>query len=551
MKTIGSVPFRWSVVVPILTIVATGAIAQAYETPTHQAISERALIASSVHDVLRNALALEQGIDQVVAGATLLQWIRTGSLREDDHVSGTLLRFRYHFHNPLQPWDEAGLRYPEPYRGQQVATSSILWSQDPNQSWSWPKTRDHYREALTAKKKRDRDTALAKTFRGLGQVIHLIQDAASPAHTRNDPHAGYNYESLVLSVQSDEAAAFQRWLAVPVRPGDDWMWLRPHLLAPLPISRLIDTDRYERNNPWVSTEPPIGLAEYANANFFSEDRIWPNDPARSFPYPARSSVLVSNSQIRLRSGEWVTRQYYQKTADGDVGYRLATVGFLRDYFLRYNLDPARADSRPALDEIVYRDYAERLLPRAVGYSVAALDYFFRGQLDARLDGDGLVIVNDTPGEIMAGTFALYFDTSDDERVPLGEWTLTLPPKASSPRLTLPAPPKGKHPRSLDSFHLVFRGSLGAEGNAVAARRLTREPVRGVWQVSVLYNDRMWIDSTYSDAIVSPLAGLAECLLRRLRDLRRGPADPRKSWAHLSSPRRRPGAHGDRAPRGSL
>ena len=33
-----------------------------------------------------------------------------------------------------------------------------------------------------------------------------------------------------------------------------------------------------------------------------------------------------------------------------------------------------------LDSVVHRDYASRLVPRAVGYCAALVDYFFRGKL---------------------------------------------------------------------------------------------------------------------------------------------------------------------------
>ncbi|MFV9646015.1 MAG: hypothetical protein ACNYWU_09350, partial [Desulfobacterales bacterium] len=57
--------------------------------------------------------------------------------------------------------------------------------------------------------------------------------------------------------------------------------------------------------------------------------------------------------------------------------------FLKDYVLTYFPDLAiilRAFERPALDANVYQDYAERLIPRAVGYSAGLLDYFFRGKI---------------------------------------------------------------------------------------------------------------------------------------------------------------------------
>ena len=63
-----------------------------------------------------------------------------------------------------------------------------------------------------------------------------------------------------------------------------------------------------------------------------------------------------------------------------------------------------------MDDYVHSDYAQKLLPRAVGYSAALLDYFFRGKLVAALSTHhpststtlNFMVKNDTPGEEMTG-----------------------------------------------------------------------------------------------------------------------------------------------------
>src|SRR5262249_16688458 len=158
-------------------------------------------------------LGAGEGIGQVADGKRLTEWIGLGSIREDD-----TLRFLNHFHNPLRTWDAAGFRGPWPFLGVQVGSSSVLLQQDAEHSgWSWGDVRSAYLEALTRPQSRERDERLARTFEGLGHLIHLVQDAGSPAHTRNDPHVGpghvslgaprtkgYNYETFVRDVGSRE-----------------------------------------------------------------------------------------------------------------------------------------------------------------------------------------------------------------------------------------------------------------------------------------------------------------------------------------------------------
>jgi hypothetical protein len=125
----------------------------------------------------------------------------------------------------------------------------------------------------------------------------------------------------------------------------------------------------------------------------------------------------------------------------------------------------------AMDGVVFQDYAARLLPRALGYSTALLDYFFRGRLEARVelaaDGDGvhasLELYNRTAGEVMDGTFTLYADEPDGRRqaVPGAAWTMRLAPDQSSGPLSVPLAPD----TALASWLVVFRGQLGTEGTA--------------------------------------------------------------------------------------
>ncbi len=48
------------------------------------------------------------------------------------------------------------------------------------QKWSWNDARDYYFKALTSQTKAERDEYWGKTFRALGQVMHLIQDWPIP-----------------------------------------------------------------------------------------------------------------------------------------------------------------------------------------------------------------------------------------------------------------------------------------------------------------------------------------------------------------------------------
>ena len=458
-----------------LTVILLQAAAEGYEVETHSRISQAAAEASIAGEVLQSDLGIAARLEFEVGGRSLFNWIGEGSIREDD-----ALRFLNHFHNPLRTWEAAGFRVPWPFLGVQIGSSSVLWQQDVEHSgWSWWDVREFYLDALVRPQQSQREERLARTFEGLGRVMHLVQDAASPAHTRNDPHIGpsreeltagrtkgFNYETFVRDVGLDEPVFLDTLLA-PRPVSAAWRNVAGNPLAPLPVAALIDSERYDGSNPGVTTGDPIGLAEYANANFFSEDRTFPGtNPFTRFPFPARTSIAVAALPVTLPSGETAIRQYYVKTGDGDTGYRVATVGFLRDYQLRFQLDAGRVDQKPVLDEEVYRDYARRLVPRAVGSSAALIDYFFRGRLDVGLLDDGddprMVGTNASDEALEAGALFVYAENaagartlvSSDQGVPVAG--------PVDPGARLPDVPLTSRPTDAQRFVAVYRGGLGRE-----------------------------------------------------------------------------------------
>jgi hypothetical protein len=445
--------------------------ASGYEILTHDEITQTAGRRSTLDEVLRVQLGVSNGLDTIIRGKGLTEWLGEGGRREDD-----FLRFLNHFHTPLADWSAAGLLGS-------VGQSSILWGQNTTLSgWSWQDVRNAYFDALTRPARSDREARLTRAFEGLGRQTHMVQDAASPAHTRNDPHALYNYESLVDDVREKDETTFNAWLAdspdTPGVPDPGWQLLDSNPLAPVATARLIDTDRYLGGSPTVTMGALIGLAEYTNANFFSEDRIFTEndvDPQKRFPYPNRSSVTERDFDVRV-GGATVKRRYFVKSTDGATGYRLATVGLLRDYHQRFNLDWTRFRESPALDEAVYRDYAERLVPRAVAYSTALMDYFFRGQVIAFGSDLSFGFAN-ASDEAMDGTFTLYYDDSSDVRrpVPGATWTRALAPSGAVEDLSLSAP-SSPLPKEPGTYMLVFRGALGSERDAVVGRQVFIEPM---------------------------------------------------------------------------
>jgi hypothetical protein len=449
----------------------------AYEPDTHRAIAFRAAqpTASTLHDVMRSELGIEEGVARTFLGLTVPDLIGEGAAGEDTPRPRVL----NHFHNPLLAWDSAGLQV-----GTQLGQSSILWQQNPaqNQSlggggnWSWHDARQRYWNALTGttagggSTREQRDRALAETFLTLGHLTHFIQDASVPAHTRNDQHLVVDgYETWTdrarLGTPPADAALFLQYLtqAPVVPPRTIFTPGRPE--APLPIARLIDADKLDGSgNATALGDAALGIAEYTQGNFLSDDTIF----APAFPLPRRQSLGLG-APVLVPEGQRFQR-HFPKVGDGE-----SITHFVAESALYRSV--AEAAGQPMAEALtltrhVYRDYASFLLPRAVGYSAALLDYFFRGRLAAFGDTLSVGFANLTE-ESLEGTLALYYDDDADRRhpVPAASWAVALAPSGFARDLRFPAPTVPA-PKERDRYMLVFRGRLGDELEAVAAKEVS-------------------------------------------------------------------------------
>lgn len=321
----------------------------------------------------------------------------TGSIK-----SLNTARFRNHFHNPLGTLTlPSGVRTDGGLTDLFTGQSTLFWAQDGvNQfnhdrgDWSWNTIRDYYYQSLTSTNSTNMDMFTAKTYQGLGYQMHLVQDMGQPDHVRNDAHPidGTGKFNLFETWAKSERALIMNYTKTATKPTVD-------LTQPLydgysPVGRLMDTRRYVTDKT-PSAAMNQGLAEYTNANFFSDDTIFAArysvDDKHYFPYPRREGTDIQKyfddtklpETVISEDGEEVEGLWISKTGEGEKVPHLVRVGAAAEFANFVFGEGNRFYSVLGRDEITYADYARLLIPRAVGYSAALLDYFFRGKLDVQ------------------------------------------------------------------------------------------------------------------------------------------------------------------------
>jgi len=353
----------------------------------HPIINEKAAYQSQyfIDWINKNGFSDPSGIlEKPFLEHTIREWLRQGGTDEDNPDRRAL----NHFHDPTYPasqWNKAGFGLND---------SALVWAQESTQSilgssqmaggtYSWFTARASFYNALT----NGSEAEFAKTFRSLGQVMHIISDMAVPAHVRADPHLAYiqktrdPYEDYTAAKLKD--ADYQN-----SHPVTQAIFTRAvaSVLAPAPISALWDQDvcNNSRDSAQTNCAPDAlwskdaGLAEFTNANFLSRDSYsqyaHPNFADHGLLYEInwhnRPPVTAEDNKIDSPAYIW-------RLVNGQRKYRLAAA----NYFTIDTDNGISTGSRKTLDDQVYKDYAGELIPRAIGYSTAMLDYFFRGKIE--------------------------------------------------------------------------------------------------------------------------------------------------------------------------
>lgn len=415
----------------------------AFKVAVHERITANAIQfnVSNLTGYLNN-VGFVSGIGEKINGKEVWQWITYGSKQEDEPFWS--LRYTYHFYNPL---DGAGLK---------GLKSSYEWANDDGtsllgNSWSWRIARDKFYTGLTAARLADRQVALADSFRAVGQMLHLVQDLASPAHVRNDAHPlGNSFENYTLA-KVNELNYSPVTISIPTTS-----------VSPYAPRQFWDTDKYDGYSQLSGTD--IGLAEYTNSNFFSEDSI----TSPEFPYPSKSLSKYYQCVDTAPPSSWVSkRQYLSRTPCPTEPQQGSVDHFLAWSFLP-SLQPGVLSPAMSMDDSVNRDYANQLIPRAVGYSAGLLNYFFRGKLAVSpVDDNNVKVYNFSNEPLNSGIIELYYDDTSDQRHWCGSLSLqspVAPGKDTGPITLVPMPPTdNKRP---GRYLAVFKGTLGSEEGAV-------------------------------------------------------------------------------------
>jgi hypothetical protein len=434
-------------------------LAHGYEVGTHAKMSEAATpmsnnLTGSLADVGISSLSEELTSDGLncndTATKTVLNWIIEGSICEDDTFTQAFARYRNHFYDPTNGQGFGGILWRDSgiLSGMPAPDWAIDKGPGDGQLYSFSQGRQYFYDALTKPSNTERKANLARMFRTLGDVIHVVQDMAQPQHTRND---GHGFPKSAYEVYVDNHTGSLPYTGTPI---PTFSTAREYFtnLAQFSNNNFVTVGT---NFQLLGGQAVAGASYSLPAPWMSTDV-----PVQTLNPPASNDILA----LCGTSTPCVMTFY---STNKDVYNERASALSIFDQYLG---DPGIF----TLNSYTFNSAIPFLIPQAVSYSAGVLDYFFRGKLDVSQDPNspGSFVIQNKGTEDMSGVFSLYFDDAQSNRrlIYTASSPLSIPANGQSGALTFTSPPAAKN---IDKYTLVFKGDQGQElQTAVAAKAVT-------------------------------------------------------------------------------
>jgi hypothetical protein len=430
-------------------------VAHGYEVDTHEKISNAAakqFIDLKHYDFTTLGLvSLDDNLtaeglkcrSEKLSSQSALEWIQEGSVCEDDTRTEVYFRYKNHFYDPQHSgqgytgflWRDSGIM-----RGMPAPDWIIDKGPADGQLYSFNQGRQYFYKALTATSDAERKENLARMFRTLGDVMHVLQDMAQPQHTRNDSHG---IPKSWYEVYTDNKRLPYTGEAIP-----NFATARKY------FTELANFSSYD----FVSAGTNFDVATNLGYNL---------------PTPGETTG-ISPEVLAVCSASNPCVMTFYSTSQTITNPRASALSIL-DQYLKLRqvpyIDPETSNiyfkNRIfTLNKFTFDEALPYLIPRATAYSAGILDYFFRGKIDMVNDPNnpGKYVITNWGTEDMTGDFALYYDAVDGNRYPVpgAAWSgLSVSARGQANNLSF-AWPVNPAPQTPGEFTLVFSGSMGAE-----------------------------------------------------------------------------------------
>jgi hypothetical protein len=278
-----------------------------------------------------------------------IEWIRQGSIDEDQvaGMDGLPIRSTYHFYNPLGAYkwaDDTTQSNNAPFpklTSEEWAHNSFEQSKYTGGSYTWEQAIWDYSHGESE-----------RAYVGLGHILHLIEDATVPAHTRSDFHVSL---PNMLGYEGGEREPYEDWTRDKAKSGE----------VKFDFAEKLHNENQKISN-YLSLDGFFDeLAKYSNNNFFSKDTI--------NAYVAPKKYVVEGSEL-LKSGR--VEEYVYGLDENNEKIKLAKIISIIDRETN-KLDKFYTLTKlgEEVESSVYFDYWSHLTPKSVLAGAGIINLF--------------------------------------------------------------------------------------------------------------------------------------------------------------------------------
>ena len=306
---------------------------------------------------------------------------RLGAYCEDStdiSLSKLVPRYANHFFDPVH----GGAGIPE-------GRSSLEWGTMRNggqfgQYFSYSDFKSYLSDGITSRTVALRQGNIANAFRALGQVIHLVEDLAQPQHTRADKHG---IPSSLYERYTDEVYETLPMLGY----------------SPIALGGMSIVDIWH-------TVDGRGLADYSNRGFVTKGTNF-SGPAGGiranigYDLPNGDGAALQTLRVQdLAQGAECPGKAIPRSVLGDITFvgtpvvdKVANSTDINPRTSTYSIFDEDLQSHGfsqtfTLNRFNFCEAHKFLIPRAVGYAAALINYAFRGSLKVALLDEGVAAV---------------------------------------------------------------------------------------------------------------------------------------------------------------
>ncbi len=238
-----------------------------------------------------------------------IAWLKQGSIDEDKIWGGAkIIRSSHHFYSPygLNEWQDENLdqKIPAYFSSGIGPITSKKWAHNSVEQSLYAGGIYTWEQALWDYAHGDKQHA----YESLGHILHLIEDAAVPAHVRNDFHLSPKeleaYQNTIIIKNFVDYEPYETWTGQMAKAGQlNFAWADKLAQENKKPPVLSDLDAYFE-----------AVAKYTADNFFSKDTI--------YAYSLPKKYTIEGLEL-LKNGK--TEEFVYGLSENNQKYKLAKV----------------------------------------------------------------------------------------------------------------------------------------------------------------------------------------------------------------------------------